>query len=71
MTPENLEDLMKTHGLNVKKVASVVKSSGSCVYMWLAGKRRIPELKWDCLQRYVTESVRGKVLRFDSTWSVQ
>lgn len=71
MTPEKLKELMKTHKLNTKKTASIVKVSDSCIYMWLRGKRNIPELKWDCLQAYVAGDGSGKVLRFDATWSIK
>lgn len=74
LTSTKLKNLMAEHRLNVKKVASMVRVTPTCVYRWLkegTDKGRVmPERAMDLLQLRLAQP-SGKVLRLGDTWGIR
>ena len=67
MTSDELNTLMDTHRLNVKKIASMLHVSIGCVYKWKTGQRRISAMASALLkERLVPQG--EKVLRSGDLW---
>jgi transposase len=73
MTANELNALMDEHGLNVKKVASMLCVTLSCVYRWRKeGEmgRKIPPMAAKMLRDRLAEP-SGKVLRLGDQWGLR
>ena len=72
--PNDLRKFMLDHNLNVKKVASMLHVTPTCVYRWLKEGsekgRRIPPLALEHLRLRMSQP-SGRVLRLGDTWSVK
>lgn len=70
MTHDELRALLKEHGINVKKAASMAHVSTGGMYRWLNGTRKIPPLAAEVLRERLSQT-NGKVLRLGDTWGVR